>query len=187
MSLQLSIPVRNARADAIEAAIGASAVMKLYTGNPPADCATADGGTVVATIQLATDWAAAASGGSKSFQGTMQDTSADATGVAQHFRVLDSTATNCGMQGLVSQAYGNSLAVVVGQQLSNANGVYRGTTAGTTAGTGAGPTGTGSGITDGTAVFTYLQAAPELTLSTTAITAGQTVTITALSTTEANA
>ncbi len=65
MALQLSAAVRNAMLDAIETTIGTSAVMKIRTGAPPASVATADSGTVLATLTLPSDWMAAASSGSK--------------------------------------------------------------------------------------------------------------------------
>ena len=62
MALQYSVAVNNARLDAVETAIGASAVLKFRTGAPPSTCATADSGTVLATLNLPADWLAAASG-----------------------------------------------------------------------------------------------------------------------------
>jgi hypothetical protein len=59
MALQFSTAVRNGRADAIETTIGTSAILKIRSGAPPATCATADSGTVIATINLASDWASA--------------------------------------------------------------------------------------------------------------------------------
>lgn len=50
MTVQLSVAVRNARLDAIETAIGVSAILKIRTGAQPATCATADSGTVLATV-----------------------------------------------------------------------------------------------------------------------------------------
>jgi hypothetical protein len=61
MSIQLSTTVRNARLDQIETTVGTSAIMKLRTGAQPADCGTADAGTVCATLNLPSDWMAAAS------------------------------------------------------------------------------------------------------------------------------
>lgn len=60
MSLQMSVAVRNAMADAIETQIGVSAVLKIRTGAAPATCATADAGTVLATLNLPSDSIAAA-------------------------------------------------------------------------------------------------------------------------------
>lgn len=106
MALQYSVTVRNAKLDAVETAIGVSAILKIRTGAPPADCATADSGTVVATVNLPSDWMAAASSGSKAKSGTWQDSSADATGTAAHFRIYDSGGTTCHMQGTVTATGG---------------------------------------------------------------------------------
>lgn len=106
MGIQLSTSVRNARLDQIESTIGTSAVMKIRTGSPPASCATADSGTVVATLSLPSDWMAAASSGQKAMSGTWQDSSADAAGTAGHFRVYDSGGTTCHMQGTITATGG---------------------------------------------------------------------------------
>lgn len=94
--------VRNARLDAIETAIGTAPIMTIRTGAAPANCGTANSGTVVATLTLPSDWLAAASSGSKAKSGTWQDTSADATGTAAHWRIHESTATTCHLQGTVT-------------------------------------------------------------------------------------
>lgn len=106
MALQLSDAVRNARLDAIEASIGTGAVLKIRTGAPPANCAAADSGTVLATLTLPSDWMAAASGGSKALSGSWSDASADATGTAAHFRLYASDGTTCGLQGTVTATGG---------------------------------------------------------------------------------
>jgi hypothetical protein len=101
MAIQFSTAVRDARLDQIETTIGTSAVIRIFTGSPPANCAAADSGTILATVNCPTDWMAAASGGSKAKSGTWEDLSADNTGVAGHFRVYDSGVTTCHMQGTV--------------------------------------------------------------------------------------
>lgn len=106
MAVQLSTGVRNARLDAIESTIGTSAILKIRTGSQPADCGTADSGTVLATLSLPSDWMAAASGGSKAKSGTWQDASADATGTAGHWRLYDSGGTTCHAQGSVTATGG---------------------------------------------------------------------------------
>jgi hypothetical protein len=75
MALQLSVAVRNAMLDAIETTIGTSAVLKIRTGAAPASVATADSGTVLASLTLPSDWLAAASSGSKAKSGTWEDAS----------------------------------------------------------------------------------------------------------------
>lgn len=106
MAIQLSTAVRNARLDAVETTVGTSAVIRIRTGAAPANCGTADSGTVVATLNLPTDWMAAASGGTKSLAGSWQDLSADATGTAAHFRLYDSGGTVCHLQGTVTATGG---------------------------------------------------------------------------------
>lgn len=124
MTIQLSTPVRNAMLDAIETQIAASAVMKIRTGAQPATPATADSGTVLATLNLPSDWMAAAAGGTKAMSGTWQDASADAAGTAAHFRVYASDGTTCGMQGSVTATGGggdltvDNTTFAVGQQFS---------------------------------------------------------------------
>lgn len=106
MALQYSVAVRNARLDVVESTIGASAVLKIRTGAAPASCATADAGTVLATCNLPSDWMAAASSGTKAKSGTWEDTSADATGTAAHFRLYASDGTTCHAQGTVTATGG---------------------------------------------------------------------------------
>lgn len=107
MALQLSVAVRNARLDAIESTINTSAILKIRTGAAPSDCATADSGTVLATLSLPSDWMAAASSGSKAKSGTWADSSADASGTAAHFRIYDSGGTTCHIQGTVAVGSGD--------------------------------------------------------------------------------
>jgi hypothetical protein len=106
MTLQLSVAVRNARLDAIEATIGASAKFKIRTGAPPENCAAEDSGTVLATLSLPADWMAAADAGAKALSGTWQDSSADSAGTAAHFRLYASDGSTCHMQGTVTATGG---------------------------------------------------------------------------------
>lgn len=106
MALQWSTGVRNAILDQIETTIGASAILKIRTGAVPANCAAADSGTVLATLSLPSDWMAAASGGAKAKTGTWQDSSADATGTAAHYRLYASDGTTCHSQGTVTATSG---------------------------------------------------------------------------------
>lgn len=106
MSLQLSAAVRNARLDTVESTIGTDAVLKIRTGAPPADLATADSGTVLATLTLPTDWMAAAAAGAKAKSGTWQDASADNAGTAGHFRIYASDGTTKHLQGTVTATGG---------------------------------------------------------------------------------
>lgn len=106
MTVQLSTTVRNARLDTIESTIGTAPILTIRTGAAPADCATANSGTVLATLTLPSDWMAAAASGAKAKSGTWSDSSADATGTAAHWRIHESTATTCHMQGTVTATGG---------------------------------------------------------------------------------
>lgn len=124
MSLQFSVAVRNARLDAIETAIGASAILKIRSGAPPANCGAADAGTVLATLNLPADYMAAAASGSKGKSGTWEDTTADATGTAAHFRLYASDGTTCHLQGTVTLTGGggdltlDSVTLTAGQPVT---------------------------------------------------------------------
>ena len=106
MAVQLSVAVRNARLDAIETNIGTSAVLRIRSGAPPATCATADSGTLLAEMSLPSSWMADAASGSKAISGTWQDLSANAAGTAGHFRIYDSGGTVCGIQGTITATGG---------------------------------------------------------------------------------
>lgn len=105
MAYQESIAVRNARINSIETTIGTAAVLKIRTGAQPADCATADSGTVLVSMILPSDWMGAASSGSASKLGTWSGT-AGAGGTAGYFRVYASDGTTCGAQGSVTATGG---------------------------------------------------------------------------------
>jgi hypothetical protein len=111
MALQFASLTRNAMLDAIETYGGTSAVLKIRTGSAPASATAADAGTVLATLTLPSDWMAAASGGAKAKAGTWEDTSADATGTADHFRLYQSDGTTVVMQGTVGPTGSGDLQV----------------------------------------------------------------------------
>lgn len=102
MAVKLSTSVKNGMLDALETAIGTSAVLKIRTGAAPAAITDADSGTILATCTLPSDWLAAASGGTKAKSGTWEDTSADNTGTAAHFRIYASDGTTQHIQGSVT-------------------------------------------------------------------------------------
>lgn len=122
MGIQFSVSVRNARLDAIETTVGTSPTLEIRTGAEPANCAAADSGTVLATLALPSDWAGAASGGVKSLLGTWQDTSADNSGTAGHFRLKQ--GSTCHIQGSVTVTGGggdmtvDSVTFTAGQAFS---------------------------------------------------------------------
>lgn len=121
MALQESIAVRNARLDAIETQIGATAVLKIFSGAVPANCAAADPAGALVSITLPSDWMSAAASGVKAKLGTWSGT-ASGTGTALSFRVYASDGTTCGMQGTVGQGSGDlsldNTSIVSGQTVT---------------------------------------------------------------------
>lgn len=99
MALQYSVTLRNAQLDAIETTASTTPILRIYTGTQPSTCADAATGTLLAELTLPSDWMAAASSGSKAKSGTWEDASANATGTAGYFRVLESTGTTTHIQG----------------------------------------------------------------------------------------
>jgi hypothetical protein len=200
MGYQLSTSVRNARLDTVESTIGTSAQLKVRTGAPPANCAAADAGTVLASMTLPADWMAAAASGSKALSGTWQDASADATGTAGHFRIYDSAGTTCHVQGTagtnvvlttsaLTAANGNVLTfaattgVVAGMNVSG-TGVVAGSTVAAVTGTTVTLSMTSTaGVASGASItFSY-----DLSLDNASIAAGQSVTVASFTLTDANA
>ena len=123
MAIQFGVLTRNARLDATETVLGTSPVLTIRTGPQPANCAAANSGTVLATFNLPSDWMAAAVGGSKSIAGgPWQDISADAGGLAAHFRVHNTAGTVCEQQGSVGMGSGDlqidNTTLVAGQTVS---------------------------------------------------------------------
>lgn len=106
MALQLSTAARNAMLDAFETTVSTAARLRIRTGAQPANCAAARSGTVLADMTLPSDWMSNASAGAKAQLGTWSDASADASGTAQHFEIMDSTLTTCHAQGTVTASAG---------------------------------------------------------------------------------
>lgn len=101
MAIQLGVATRNARLDAIETAVGTAPKLQIRSGAAPADCATADSGTLLCEITLPSDWMSAAASGQKAKLGTWQANGV-ANGTAGHFRLKDSAGSVCHIQGTVA-------------------------------------------------------------------------------------
>ena len=156
MAIQTADTTANARLDAIETDIGTSAILEIFGGTKPANCATADTTPKLVTMNLPSDWMAGASSRSKAKSGTWSGVGLT-SGYASHFRIKTSGGV-VKMQGSLGEPWAASKAYVLNQQVVNGGNVYKCTTAGTSAGSG-GPTGTGTGITDNTAVWAYVDTA----------------------------
>lgn len=85
MAIQMNEATRNGRLNAIETVNGNSCSLRIYSGDQPANCATANSGTLLVHIVLPADWMGDAAAGAKAKAGTWQDASADGAGTAGHF------------------------------------------------------------------------------------------------------
>lgn len=123
MAIQLSTSVRNAMLDAIETAAGTSCKLQIRTGAQPANCAASASGTLLVEFSLTSDWASAASSGTKTLA-AITTTAAVATGTAAHYRLVDSAGTTCHMQGSVTATGGggdltlNNTSISSGQDVA---------------------------------------------------------------------
>lgn len=90
-------------------------------GAAPANCAAADSGTVLSTHNLPADAWANAANGVKSLQGNWNDTAADASGTAGHYRLYKADGTTCvaqGPAGVGAELNLLSAALVAGQPVN---------------------------------------------------------------------
>lgn len=104
--MQISDAVANAMLDAWEANIGPDPILKLRAGAPPANLAAPAQGTVIATLQLPTDWMQAAAARSKAKNGNWQDPAADNLGIIAHYEILKADGVTRAEQGTVSATGG---------------------------------------------------------------------------------
>ncbi len=111
MTVRQSTTVRNAKADAVETAVGTSPIFKLRTGAQPGSFGSASSGTVLASFSLPSDWLGAASGGVKSKSGTWSGT-ASATGTAGHYEIWDSSGSVLHERGDVTATGGGGDATI---------------------------------------------------------------------------
>jgi hypothetical protein len=156
--------------------------LNLYTGTPPANVAAAlSGNTLIGTATFASS---ALSGSittsGDNVVGTLAFTSSTfttaAAGTVTFARALNTTPAGVIDLG-ASSVWLPSTTVVVDQMCTNGGNLYICTTGGTTAASG-GPTGTGTAITDNTAVWSYVQpGASTLTMNNVAVTANLSTTI----------
>lgn len=121
MSLQLSVTVRNASLNQLEASVGASPKLRFYSGAAPANCAAAASGTMLAEFVLPADWEGDAAAGVKAMAGGPWTATAAVAGTVGYFRLYDSAGTTCHVQGSAGAAGSdfpiNNPTVVAGQEL----------------------------------------------------------------------
>lgn len=106
MALQYSVILRTQKMGTIETTVGAAPLISFRSGSPPADCATAASGTLLAEFALPSDWLAAAANGAVAKTGTWSG-SAVAAGTIGYFRISRAGSPNeCDIQGTVTATGG---------------------------------------------------------------------------------
>ena len=192
MTIQLGFAVRNAILQAYEDTIGTAPLRRYYSGSKPSTCSASATGTLLATLTLPSDWMAAPSSGGALKAGTWSGT-VSTSGTIGYYRIYDSSGTTCHEQGSVTQAFGLATS---SSSAAGSNVLTFAATTGVTAGMpifGAGvPTGAtvvsatsttvtmssvsvpgvGSGVT-----ITFGDYTGDETMSATAVTSGQTLTV----------
>lgn len=109
MALAFATTLRNAMLDQIKTALDAgagAALIRIYDGTRPATGGTAT--TLLAELTCTDPSAGSASAGVLTFSSITQDSSANATGTATWFRMVDSSATFV-MDGNVAAPSGGDL------------------------------------------------------------------------------
>lgn len=100
MALKLSTTARNALGDALIAAIGNGGLLKVYEGTRPVSVAASLGSaTLLGTLTCGSPFAPATASGVVTANAITQDSSADATGTAQFFRIFKSDGTTAVVDG----------------------------------------------------------------------------------------
>lgn len=112
MALKLPDAFRQTRADTWTTRAGNAALLRIYSGTRPADADTAITGTLLAELTCGSPFAASAtSEGVLTLNAITQDSSANASGTATHFRLVKSDGTTVVCDGDVGTS-GSDLNLV---------------------------------------------------------------------------
>jgi hypothetical protein len=113
-------PLRNNMLDQITSRAGASALLRIYDGSRPATGGTAT--TLLAELTCNSTFAAAASGGVLTLNAITSDSSANATGTASWFRIVQSGGSTHVLDGNVGTSGSdlnlNTVSIVSGATVS---------------------------------------------------------------------
>lgn len=99
MTIGMNVTLRNNMLDEITTRAGASALLRIYDGAQPATGGTAT--TLLAELTCNATFAPAASGGVLTLNAITSDTSANATGTATWFRIVQSGGSTHVLDGSV--------------------------------------------------------------------------------------
>ena len=119
MALQLGATLRNNMIGQVQFSVGASGVLKVFSGAEPANCAAADPSGLLATITLPAT-VLTNTGGVTTLAGTWSGIATGA-GTAATFRIYDGSGT-CHLQGNVGTSGAdlnlNNTTIAIGQSVS---------------------------------------------------------------------
>lgn len=101
MTIQLDATLRTTQADAYTTRVGNASLLRIYSGTLPANVAAAITGTLLAELVCGTPFAPGGSAGVITANTITQDSSADNTGTASHYRHWQSNGTTGVAQGTV--------------------------------------------------------------------------------------
>lgn len=120
MALGYHVTLRNLQLDEITVRAGASALLRIYDGSRPATGGTAT--TLLAELTCNATFAPGAGSGVLTLNAITQDSSANATGTATWFRIVQSDGTTHVMDGSVSTSGSdlnfNTVSIVSGAAVS---------------------------------------------------------------------
>ena len=117
MAFQYSVLIRNAKLDQVQTVVGPSPVLKVFSGVEPINCANPDPSGLLCTINLPAVWMNPASNGIKTLAGTWTG-AVVAGGTIASWRIYETTATICHLQGNTSDMTFSSLVIVSGRTLT---------------------------------------------------------------------
>lgn len=102
---KIGVAAANAMLDAFDT-YAAGGKLRIYesSGTPPATCATAINGTLLAELTMGTPAFGAAASNSLTAEAITSDSDANAAGTADYFRLWDSAGTTCALQGTAGEA-----------------------------------------------------------------------------------
>ena len=125
MAIALSTALRNLLADQLAIYISDPNEFRIYSGSMPAHCADAATGTLLATLTI-NGFTGSASGGVITLDAVTGDSSADASGTAGYWRLMNVAGSSVIMQGNVGAGSGslslNTTGIVAGAAVSITSG-----------------------------------------------------------------
>jgi hypothetical protein len=122
MAIQIHETIKNAMLNSIEATIGTTPTLLIYSGSAPALITDAPTGTEIVIMELPSNWLNNASSGTKTLTGTWQIT-ADNAGTAGYFRIYDTSPAQH-IQGTVTATGGggditlDNIVIAAGQTVT---------------------------------------------------------------------